>query len=318
MKVNRCPACFSKRISFAFKSVSKDFSFERYDWWECLSCRTIFLNPIPTDKQIFELYSNKETNPNAYLTPEQIRTRWLQKERFERDNLQYLVPLLKYKRNGKLLDFGCGCGWFVHHASLKGFDAIGIDINATVINSGKKVFQGDLFQGSFQKLNEFKTGSFDVVSCFSIFEHLQNPSAFLIQIFRLLKPDGIFMAEIPLVDSLQFKMFKQFFYWCMAPYHINLFSLEGLNKLFSRSGFSILLRKGIENNWYWTKAIVDKLGLQYEYKTWRNMPKFVQFDIEVDQIFDRIAHESAMQSAVLVLAKKKTKSFREPSSFART
>ena len=90
----------------------------------------------------------------------------------------------------------------------------------------------------------------------------------------------------------------------MAPYHVNLFSLKGITNLMERFGFSFLDKYNIQNNWYFTKAIVDKLGLQKHYTEWRKSSAFVNFDIEVDRVFDEISYQNNNASVILLLFQK--------------
>ncbi len=299
MYLNQCPACLSKKISYAFS-----YSLKGFQYYCCYNCGGYFLNPYPNKKQISSFYTNQKLNKVTSSTANQFKKKWLSEDRFKRDHSQYIEPLLKYKKGGKLLDFGSGEGWFVHHATLNGFDALGVDFDSRRIKSGKKIFQGKLMKGTLNTLDKFEQKSFDVISILNIIEHLPNPSIFLQKCSRILKNDGIFMIMIPTVDSLQFEILKNHFYWFMAPYHINLFSHKGIKNLLSRYNFSIISEYNIEHNWYWTKPIVDKLNLVTKYRKWRKDNDFVRFDIELDKILDQIAYSEKKSSTILIFANK--------------
>ncbi len=302
MKIKNCPACKSAKIKFVFDTQNKDYSKKGYKYFQCLNCNGLFLNPIPNEKQISSFYGNENLNNVTSLTTQQLKKKWLNKNRFADDHEQYIIPLLRHKRSGKLLDFGSGEGWFVHHASLNGFDATGMDVDKSKITKGSKIFQGKFVHGD--SLDSFDS-CFDVVSLLSILEHVQDPNQLLKQVSKVLKKSGIVMIVVPTVDSLQYEILKHDYYWFMAPHHINLFSFKGLEKLLQKNSFVILSKHDIEKNWYWTRVIVQKLGIQKQYEKWRKDKNFVSFDIELDKILDQIAFDHKKSSAMLVFAKKK-------------
>lgn len=110
----------------------------------------------------------------------------------------------------RLLDVGCGVGDFpeaiAHYCpELKVY---GVDISKKAISLAKKRVKRVSFSvADVQKL-PFKDENFDAVTCFDLLEHVEDPQKALVEIYRVLKPKGVFHTFIPTEN--------------------NLFSLEGL------------------------------------------------------------------------------------------
>lgn len=314
MESSSCPACLSTEVVFAFPSRAKDFSEEGFRYFSCRECGGAFLNPLPTEREIARFYSRAD----LYVSPNEPKVsaaaKYLSSERFRRDREQYILPLLKHKASGKLLDFGCGEGWFTHHAQSAGFDSLGIDFTDRSLTIARNAFSGQFRQGGIHTLREMPGAEWDAIATLSTLEHLPDPGELLGQSARLLRPGGILMAAIPTVDSLQFRALGEHFYWAMAPYHVHLFSIAGFTRLLGRYGFSILEIVPIRTNWYWTKAVVDKLGVEDRYRVWREDPSFRVFDLFLDEILDKIAVSAGGASSVLVFAAK-TNTFTRISSY---
>lgn len=92
----------------------------------------------------------------------------------------------------KILDVGCGDGFYTERIARKGAEATGIDIHKKAIMrarnraSGRKLY--------FMEMNaeelDFPENYFDKVISFCVIEHLQNDEKTLQQIARLLRPGG--------------------------------------------------------------------------------------------------------------------------------
>jgi SAM-dependent methyltransferase len=103
--------------------------------------------------------------------------------------------LLNIKKNGKVLDFGCG-----NYRELDflakfrpDLELYGVDIETPNIKRDKIRFKHILPD---QKL-PFKDNTFDFVGSFHVFEHLDNPFFYIKELQRVLKPGGKILILTP-------------------------------------------------------------------------------------------------------------------------
>ncbi|WP_417449436.1 class I SAM-dependent methyltransferase [Kordiimonas sp.] len=93
-----------------------------------------------------------------------------------------------------LLDMGAGAG-IIDCMNFRGLvrSATGIDLDERVTENPflDKGFIGDVTQ------TPFDDGSFDIIICDNVMEHIEKPEAFLDEVARLLKPGGIFLGKTP-------------------------------------------------------------------------------------------------------------------------
>ena len=106
---------------------------------------------------------------------------------------------LKGKR---VLDVGCGGGILSESMYFKGAEVVGIDLGEKALNvaklhqleSGAKV---DYQYVAVEKLATQQPGSFDVVTCMEMLEHVPDPAAIIAACARLVKPGGsVFFSTI--------------------------------------------------------------------------------------------------------------------------
>jgi len=94
-----------------------------------------------------------------------------------------------------LLDAGCGTGWnLADYRQLA--DAYGIEPDGKAAAMSRARSGAPLAQGDLRYL-PFRSGSFDVVVCTDVLEHISEDAAALGELARVLKPAGTLILTVP-------------------------------------------------------------------------------------------------------------------------
>ncbi|MFC1658186.1 class I SAM-dependent methyltransferase [Candidatus Omnitrophota bacterium] len=103
----------------------------------------------------------------------------------------------------KLLELGTGGGTLAKQAKDRGWQVTALDIEKEPFKYKHEIEfrQGDLNQGL-----PFGEEAFDCVVMLEVIEHLKNPSFVLSQIYRVLKPGGIFILSTPNILNLKSRL----------------------------------------------------------------------------------------------------------------
>jgi 2-polyprenyl-3-methyl-5-hydroxy-6-metoxy-1,4-benzoquinol methylase len=78
-------------------------------------------------------------------------------------------------RRKTALDVGCACGYTSAVLEGLGYETVSVDVSNWGLKKAKDVTRGDLLMCDAQVGLPFKSKSFDVVACFDVLEHLENP-----------------------------------------------------------------------------------------------------------------------------------------------
>lgn len=103
--------------------------------------------------------------------------------------------LLKYYRGGWLTDFGCLDSQIPSFIDQK--DYIGIDIAPHCIEEMKKKYPDATYFVRDVNHTGFKDNSIDYAVAGELLEHLESPTEFLDEAFRVLKPKGTLAISVP-------------------------------------------------------------------------------------------------------------------------
>lgn len=146
----------------------------------------------------------------------------------------------KHVHHGKLLDIGCAEGALLKWAERCGYDTYGIDISQFAIEVLKrqKLGQTKLCIADVGSL-PFNDNYFDIVTCFDVLEHLEQPAIGLGEARRCLKRGGIFIMSVPNIDSYGLRWKGDSWFGYRDSTHVSLLSPAEWEDLLKEGGFEI-------------------------------------------------------------------------------
>lgn len=100
----------------------------------------------------------------------------------------------------KMLEVGCGTAFVSLYFAKRGYSTTCLDANQSILKVAKENFKKERVKGKFivgdaEKL-PFKNNQFNIVTSFGLLEHFVDPSGAIAEMVRILKPGGIFFADI--------------------------------------------------------------------------------------------------------------------------
>jgi glycosyltransferase involved in cell wall biosynthesis/SAM-dependent methyltransferase len=109
----------------------------------------------------------------------------------------WLRALMSFKTPpAQVLEIGCSHGGFTALADAAGFTAAGVELSPRAADYGRQAFAVMIFTGPVED-HGFAPGSLDAVCLFDALERLPDPLATLGHCARLLKSDGVLLAQTP-------------------------------------------------------------------------------------------------------------------------
>lgn len=96
----------------------------------------------------------------------------------------------------KLLDAGCGTGWFSRRAVELGASVTSLDVGENLLNEVRKKCETTRVVGDVTAL-EFKDETFDVIVSSDVIEHTPDPAKAVREMARVLKKGGVLALTVP-------------------------------------------------------------------------------------------------------------------------
>jgi 2-polyprenyl-3-methyl-5-hydroxy-6-metoxy-1,4-benzoquinol methylase len=239
-----CPVCESNRLT---KEIScKDYvaSGELFDLVRCAECTFLFTNPRPAINEIGPYYQSGRYVSHAgdksgfsfiYKVYDLVRDYSIK---------QKLRHIKYYHPKGNLMDLGCGLGYFLHGVHLdKTFNVVGVDVSDEAIDYVKNKFGYEVKNES--ELDNFNAHSFDVITQWHVLEHVHLLNERMVQLKRLIKPDGTLFIAVPNSDSWDAKNYGVHWDGYDVPRHLYHFNQQSFQLLMKKHGFKIVETKAM-------------------------------------------------------------------------
>lgn len=157
--------------------------------------------------------------------------------------------------SGKILDVGCGGGdllRMIAQKSEKDTEFFGLDISPKLCEIAKKNNpNAQIVVGDAEQL-PYSDNTFDFVFMTETLEHLLDYKKAMIEVSRVLKPNGVFVVSVPNRDWLQYDFYKPFIdKHRFQPVQDHYFRVDELAGLLKNSNFEIKKFKGSDNLFYY-------------------------------------------------------------------
>lgn len=190
---------------------------------QCQSCQFVFSQQIPSNDELDNYYRNYGLN--QYLSPLTIKRYNELLDQFE-----------SFRKTNKILDVGCGLGYFLEEAKKRGWEVYGTELSdkatEVCVKKGINIIKGAL------NLSDFEPNMFDVITSFEVIEHINNPKSELAYFNRVLRPQGLVYITTPNFNSLLRYQLKAQYNVITYPEHLSYYTPKTLKHLFETNGFT--------------------------------------------------------------------------------
>ena len=281
-----CKFCNSKHVD-ALRKIQSPYSEEKYTLYECRSCKQRFFRMDESENSsdiLKKLYdSQAEKNKNVYgleFTP----------SKYWKNEVKEITELHLGKIHS-ICDIGCRTGDFLMHWPNR-VERVGVELSEYA--SGVAQQRGIHVVRDFVENASFDH-PFDVVSCYALLEHLEQPKLVLDTFSRMCSQGGVLVILVPAFDTWKqhtiWKNENERWHMYSPPEHLNFYTKEWLVEYLSPDfellrykyttggmvnpfrGIPLLSRIGGRLMWMWDvtrftnqKPIFDHLYLYFRRK----------------------------------------------------
>lgn len=236
--IQTCPVCSHTTFSLLFNCTDYVATGESFSLQRCEHCSFLFTNPRPDAAEIGKYYQSDRYISHAgdkagfsfiYKLYDLVRGFSIKSK---------LKLIHKYHKNGKLMDLGCGLGYFLDGVKKEAvFDAVGVDISEDAIAYVKKRFGYDVMSES--ALQSLEPASFDIITQWHVLEHVHALNERMQDLKRLLKPGGTLFIAVPNSDSWDALHYREFWDGYDVPRHLYHFNRKSFALLMQKHGFEV-------------------------------------------------------------------------------
>ena len=151
--------------------------------------------------------------------------------------------LRRLPRDATILEVGCGDGAFTKDLAEYSSDITALDISAHQIQLNARAYPDLRFlQHDVSERLPFDEGTFEVIWCSEVLEHLFDPGFALREMFRVMAPGGKLLVTVPyhgLFKNVMIALFKWDEHFAPTHPHVRFFTRNTLARAAANAGFAV-------------------------------------------------------------------------------
>lgn len=256
IKIEKCPVCGSGDFKKVFDAVDHFSSREVFPVCDCRVCGFRFTNNFPSEDVIGKYYDSPDyishsdsvigmTNKLYHLVRRELLKRKIR-----------LVKKDVARKNARLLDIGCGTGYFLHAAKEAGLRVTGIEKNSMAREKASSLFSLDVREES--AFFHLQPSSFDAVTLWHVLEHLEKLNESLEKVNEILTPDGTVILALPNHLSYDARIYGNQWAAYDVPRHLWHFTPFTLEKLLKRHHMKVVKKYRMPLDAFYISLLSEK------------------------------------------------------------
>lgn len=201
----------------------------------CNRCGFVFTNPLPTQDAYDAFNTHHFVDYYGHTSP---AVDWQAIRRQMPNNIATRLKAIQQFMDltGKrVMDVGAGNGVFLYGVSQQGAEAIALE-QAPEYCARLRERGFTVLDYKFEDIDPQQHGRFDVMTMFHVLEHFYDPNEPFAYIHALLKPDGLFVVEVPNI----LKPYRSLEGYHLRYVHLSNFSPATLAAFMRKHGFEVL------------------------------------------------------------------------------
>lgn len=236
-----CPVCNSK--SKIYHNVNG------YNSYKCMGCDHIHVNNNDNvehdelyDTDFYENYMSGLGYHNAYL------------KHLLPDFNKKISLIKQYLPIGsKVLEVGCGPGYFAEMMQKNGYVTTGVELNEQSKNYAKKhgiEFDNFIIEDISNVNSSIYGNEYDAVISWATIEHVDDVNKYVSLLKKYTKSNGFIFIDTGVTNKFILTVDSGYTNWLFPPYHLHVFSEKSLKLVMQNNGLDIIYFDHWFNNNY--------------------------------------------------------------------
>jgi len=233
-----CPLCSSAKTSTYLICTDHLLTRERFDLYKCKECGFVFTLKYPDEQNIGKYYESDNYISHNDSSKGILNIIYLQARSLMLKKKRKIIEKATQLTRGRILDIGCGTGYFAATMKKGGWDVTGIEPNVKARNFAAGHFALDVI--SPDDVSELPAGIFDCITLWHVLEHFHDPFSYAAEIKRLLRPEGLILCALPNCSSFDASNYGEYWAAYDVPRHLWHFTPETFRLFAEKMGFNII------------------------------------------------------------------------------
>lgn len=254
--IDSCPVCAGKQIQK--KLVCRDYlvTSENFSIYFCSECNFAFTQDFPSEHEIGKYYDAPEYVSHSDTNKGLVNTLYHIARKISLRSKTRLILKHSTAKTGKLLDIGCGTGYFLNAISKKKWVVTGIEKSESTRKYANQKFGLNIQDSEF--LFEMPSKTKNVITMWHVLEHIEKLNPTMEHLHRILKDDGTLFIALPNKESFDADYYQEYWAAYDVPRHLWHFSPDNFCIFANKHGFEVQAIKAMNFDPFYISMLSEK------------------------------------------------------------
>lgn len=231
----------------------------RYDFGpqrilRCPDCGLLYIDPLPSAEDLRAVYGADYFENAAFLDgaaeglfgySDYVAERFNKQPQYAAIAREVKGLLGRRERPPRLLEVGCGFGYFLDVAFEENFDVAGLEFNPFAVQRLSRKYAFPIMSGAIESA-ELEANAYDAIVMFDVIEHLRDPFGSLGRVWQALAPEGVLVLSTVDAESVVSRLIgKRLEDFRRTREHLVFFSRATMRRVLRAYGFETLSMRSI-------------------------------------------------------------------------
>ena len=253
--LSNCPVCNSPSSEPFLTCKDHTVSRETFNIVKCIDCGFKYTNPRPELNVLGNYYKSEDYVSHSNTKKGFVNSTYQTVRKYTL--MKKLQLISKYFKTGRVLDIGSGTGEFLNVCKNAKWETIGIEPSDDAREMA--ITNYDLDVRKEEEIANLEEGSFDVITMWHVLEHVPDLNTRIIDLKRLIKPNGIIIIAVPNCNSLDARIYKENWAAYDVPRHLYHFTPKDIESVFKRHGLKLFKTLPMVFDAYYVSMLSEKI-----------------------------------------------------------
>jgi 2-polyprenyl-3-methyl-5-hydroxy-6-metoxy-1,4-benzoquinol methylase len=254
----QCPVCQSTQIEDAFSAKDYTVSNEIFTVVKCNACTHMFTQNVAAQNEIGKYYQSENYISHSDTQAGLVNKLYHAVRKRTLAGKKNLLQNETGKRQGKILDIGCGTGAFLNTMKLAGWESTGLEPDDVARKKAQELY--NINPKPSHEIFDLPHNAYDAITMWHVLEHVHQLHEYIAQLKNMLTANGRIFIAVPNYTSYDAQNYAAHWAAYDVPRHLYHFSPTSMKNLVEQHGLTI---KKIKPMWF-DSFYVSMLSEQYK------------------------------------------------------
>lgn len=252
-----CPLCGSHDIDTRLATRDYSITQEAFDLVDCRNCGVRFTQPLPNPGEVGRYYQSEDYISHSDTRKGLINQLYHWARQWMLGRKRRLLAHL-HPQGRRVLDVGCGTGYFLHHLQQHGYAVLGVEVDAAARQFAQQQFGLAVLEPAAWLAAPAAETQFDLITLWHVLEHVHEPRQYLDRLQQQLAPGGMLLIAVPNYTSYDAQYYGATWAAYDVPRHLWHFSPPAMKRLIAEHGFTLVGRRQLPLDPFYVSLLSEK------------------------------------------------------------